>query len=204
MKNRYKDRIHVKAGLEVDFHPDFVDACETIIKTFAFDLIGGSVHFLNGLNVASRKYNDRIGKHHPDILYDQYLAKLDAMLDHDYFDMVCHLDLMKKFNPTPEKSYGDRMARILSRIREKGVAVEFNTGGYGHPVGEAYPSVAILTACKKANIPVTLSSDAHRPNQVGRHFNKALEVLRSIGYTHLSTFKSRTRYEVPIEISELQ
>jgi histidinol-phosphatase (PHP family) len=43
------------------------------------------------------------------------------------------------------------------------------------------------------NIPLTLSSDAHQADQVGRHFEEALAMLRQTGVRELATFSRRRR-----------
>ena len=42
LKQKYKNMIRIKAGLEVDFNPAFVDFFHDIIETFAFDVIAAS------------------------------------------------------------------------------------------------------------------------------------------------------------------
>jgi histidinol-phosphatase (PHP family) len=50
----------------------------------------------------------------------------------------------------------------------------------------------------KIGIPVTLGSDAHKPDQVGRHFNEALAMLKQVGYTRITRFRNRKRSEIII------
>ncbi|MCP4371100.1 MAG: histidinol phosphate phosphatase, partial [Deltaproteobacteria bacterium] len=57
----------------------------------------------------------------------------------------------------------------------------------------------IIKICQKAGVSITLGSDAHRPEDVGRHFDRAFPLLRSAGYTHLATFTDRQRIDIPIE-----
>jgi histidinol-phosphatase (PHP family) len=51
---------------------------------------------------------------------------------------------------------------------------------------------------RQRNVPVTLASDAHKPEHVGRDFEKALNLIRSVGYTHICTFEARKRNLVRI------
>ena len=39
------------------------------------------------------------------------------------------------------------------------------------------------------NIPLTISSDAHKPEDVGRDFERAAELARQAGFTHLASFQ---------------
>ena len=71
-------------------------------------------------------------------------------------------------------------------------------------MSEAYPASGIIKKCHKAGVNMTLGSDAHQPDDVGRHFDRAFSLLRSAGYTHLATFTERRRIDVPIKINELK
>jgi histidinol-phosphatase (PHP family) len=63
LRDRYRDQIVVRTGLEVDYLPEKRGEIDEIIGMYAFDVIGGSYHFVKGLNVASRKEPPKIGKH---------------------------------------------------------------------------------------------------------------------------------------------
>jgi histidinol-phosphatase (PHP family) len=48
-------------------------------------------------------------------------------------------------------------------------------------------------------VPVTLGSDAHGPEQVGRYFDEALELLHEVGYRELAVFSERQRSFIPLK-----
>ena len=119
------------------------------------------------------------------------------MLAHDYFDILCHLDLPKKFDEDLGSDFEDRLADILARKATRDLAVEVNTSGFDHPAAEAYPSTRVLSALKAAGIGVTVGSDAHRPEEIGRHFARAFDRIHAAGISHLALFTGRLRSEVP-------
>lgn len=201
LKQRYQSVISVKAGLEIDFNPEYMDLIQDIVGRYSFDVIGSSVHFVNDFNIVSRRSAWKLENAGADFLYEHYLKQLEIMLDFDYFDLVCHLDVVKKFGMQPLRSFAKKFDEILSKIRYKNLIVELNTSGYNHPAKEAYPSLRLLKKCSNLGIPVTLGSDAHKPESVGRHYDRAFSMLSSAGYRHLTTFKKRKRYAVPIEIA---
>jgi histidinol-phosphatase (PHP family) len=49
-----------------------------------------------------------------------------------------------------------------------------------------------------AGNPIALSSDAHRPDDLGRDYDQALEVLNDLGVTELAVFENRERRLEPI------
>lgn len=195
----YRDRIIVKVGLEVDMDPEHTQQIIDAIAPFSFDVIGGSIHFINDINIVSSKEADA-ARERMDIkdICEIYLEKIDAMLDADIIDVACHLDVTKKFGrPTPE-GFDYKYNEILSKIRYKDLAVELNTSGLNHGASEFYPSPRLLAMCREKGIPVTLGSDAHAPSSVGRHYDKAIDMLKAAGYTSVAAFTRRQRYDMPL------
>jgi histidinol-phosphatase (PHP family) len=76
--------------------------------------------------------------------------------------------------------------------------VEVSTAGLRKPVGEIYPAPAFLEMCVQAGVPVALSSDAHRPQDVGAGYEQALALLAKLGVGELCVFELRTPRLEPI------
>jgi len=109
------------------------------------------------------------------------------------FDIIGHIDVIKKFGYKPQESleqYWYKTARVL---KQTGTCLELNTAGRDAPVGEFYPARRFLEICRAAGVPVTLGSDAHGPDQVGRHFAEGTALLKAAGYTELAVFTGRKR-----------
>lgn len=190
LKEKYTDKISIKAGLEVDFDENLVEEIENLTNIFAFDAIGASVHFSGGLNLASRKSRNAVEAGNVTNIIKSYIEKLDRMLDFDFFDIICHIDLPKKFMGKAFSVF-PFVLPILKKTAEKGKAVEINTSGFYHPCGEFYPEEAILSECFRLGIPVTLGSDSHRPEETGRDLELALKMAKNVGYKKICTFKKR-------------
>jgi histidinol-phosphatase (PHP family) len=198
LAHQYERRIQVKAGLEVDFSPETADQAEDIIRPFDFDVIGGSVHFIGSMNIVSTKSAKNTENIPIDEICGQYLELLDQMVSRNFADIVCHLDLFKKFGRRPSPAVNEKFDALLSKISYKPIAVELNTSGMDHPAKEFYPGAALVKACYDRHIPMTLGSDAHEPGQVGRHFKAAIALLRDTGFRNVSAFTRRTGYDIPI------
>ena len=74
-----------------------------------------------------------------------------------------------------------------------------STAGLRKPVGELYPDPRLLSACRERRVPVTLASDAHSPELVGRDFDLARDLLRSVGYETITVFEAREARQVPFD-----
>ena len=74
--------------------------------------------------------------------------------------------------------------------------MEINTNGLNKPAKEIYPSFPIVQLLFDNNIPITLSSDAHHPEEVGRDLDKARDLAVRAGYKKIPVFtKRRIHYE---------
>jgi histidinol-phosphatase (PHP family) len=56
--------------------------------------------------------------------------------------------------------------------------------------------------CLEAGSPVALSSDAHRPDDVGANYDLALELLEDVGVKELCVFEGRERRLEPIALAD--
>jgi len=90
----------------------------------------------------------------------------------------------------------------MDGIAESQIAVEVSTAGLRKRAQELYPAPAFLEMCLQAGAPVALSSDAHRPQDVGADYDRALELLEDMGVSELCVFERRERRLEPIGASE--
>ena len=63
---------------------------------------------------------------------------------------------------------------------------------------EIYPAPIFLDMFNKAGVPITLASDAHRPEDTAWEFAEVVEYARKAGYTEYLQFEKRTRIYVPL------
>ncbi|MBL0700018.1 MAG: histidinol-phosphatase [Desulfosarcina sp.] len=199
LKQKYKGIIKIKSGLEIDFNPDYLNLVEDILGTYSFDLIGSSIHFVDDINIVSSSSSWKKGKENTDSVFSLYFERLSEMMEYNYFDVVCHFDMIKKFGRKSYKKYDKEIEGILSVMKTKGIVMEINTSGLNHPVMEIYPHQEIIKECRIKGIPVTIGSDAHGPEQVGRHFDKAFDLIVSAGYSHVTVFSKRSAGTIEID-----
>jgi len=95
--------------------------------------------------------------------------------------------------PRPEGDLRRYYELALEGIAESGVAVELSTAGLRKRAREVYPAPAFLQMCVDAGVPVALSSDAHRPEDVGAGYEQALALLEGMGVGELCVFERRER-----------
>lgn len=199
MKEAYKDRITIRTGLEVDFCPEAVPALTEIIDRFEFDLIGCSIHFVDGINIASRRNASAIPDKDFDALCRRYVERVRQMVETPFFDVVCHLDVIKKSGRPLPADVEKGLAEVIDIMAHQNLALEVNTGGLAHSAKDYYPSEALIARAVTQEVPLTTGSDAHKAQAVGAGIPAAMNTLRNLGVTHLARFDRRQRILVPMD-----
>ena len=183
----------VKLGLEVDYVPGREDETRALLAPYPWDYLLGSVHWIDGLAVDGEpRLIDEVGV---DEAWRRYFETLERAARSGLFDALSHPDLVKMFG---ERVADFDYASIADAVAESGVAVEVSTAGLRRPVAELYPHPDFLAACHERGVPVTLASDAHSPDVVGRDFDRARELLASVGYETITVFERRASTQEPL------
>lgn len=198
LQHRYRDILDIKLGIEVDFTPETVDRAIAILERFAFDAIGASVHFVDGRNIVSRRLAASITDGDIPLLWHHYLEQLMHLLDRPFFDFVCHLDAPKKLGRPLPPELDKFFNEILAKIRYKDLSIEINTSGLDHPAGEIYPGEPWIQKSLSLGIPMVFGSDAHRPEEIGRHIAATAARLQAMGMNQTATFSRRRRRLIPL------
>lgn len=196
-RRRYEGSIAVRIGFEVDY-PLLGSFAGGYFTDPRVDYLIGSCHFIDGWAFDHPDFIDEYRKRDIDDIHDRYFAIMEAMAASRLFDVVGHFDIVKKFGYRPSRDFRSSVEKIARLLAAAGTAVEINTAGLAHRAGEMYPSEDILGILFDCNVPVTLGSDAHRPEQVGRFFPEAAEKIAGAGYRAISGFSQRKRYDIPL------
>ena len=172
----------VKLGLEVDYVGADQPRLAEILSAYPWDFLLGSVHWLDGEAVDS--WPGIWERHETEQVWRTYFAALTELTA--YVDVLAHPDLPKIFGRRPSDP-----AAFYPVL--EGVALEISTAGLRKHVGELYPDPQLLDG-----MPITLASDAHKPELVGADFDQALALARSAGYETVTVFDGRRARQEPL------
>jgi len=189
-KVKYKDTIEVLLGYEVDYLKGHMHKCVLDAKV---DYLIGSVHFIDGWGFDNPEFIGRYEKENIDAIWQKYFDTIEEMAKSKLFDIVGHLDLIKVFKFMPKRDIKIIAKDALLAIKKADMVLEINVAGYRKPVAEAYPSKELLQEAFKLDIPITFSSDAHKPEQVGLYNDEVIQLARDIGFTKCAYFQNRER-----------
>ncbi|MBS1676831.1 MAG: histidinol-phosphatase HisJ family protein [Actinobacteria bacterium] len=194
----------LRLGVECDFVPGAEGRTAAMLEARDFDFVVGSVHFIgegdaavdhDGFDVWEAADAD------PEEIWTRYFDHFERCARSGLFDILAHPDLVKVWGrerPLPEGDLRRFYEPAVEAIIEGGSAVELSTAGLRKPVGELYPARAFAELVVEAGVPFALSSDAHRPEQIGFRYEDALALLDDLGVEEIAVFEGRRRRLEPL------
>jgi histidinol-phosphatase (PHP family) len=192
-------KVAVKLGIEVDYLPDREEKLRDQLDRYPFDYIIGSVHFMDGWDFTHPRYAQDYHNHEMGLLYRRYFQLVQQACQSGLFDIIGHVDVIKKFGFRPPEDLEPFWIETARLLRETGTAIELNTAGRDAPVEEFYPDRRLLEICCVEGVSITLGSDAHSPEQVGRYFTAAAAMLKEAGCRELASYSMRRRTALKLE-----
>ncbi|MGE5278457.1 MAG: histidinol-phosphatase HisJ family protein [Acidobacteriota bacterium] len=199
LASEFCGRIPVRLGLEADYAEGHEETLRGWLARADWDLVLGSVHWVAGDWIdAPESAARRFEREGAESLYAEYYRLLAKAARTGLFDVLTHFDLPKKHGHRPAKALEEAEEEAIAAAREAGCAVEISSAGLRKPVGEAYPEARLLRLLVAAGVPVTFSSDAHAPAEVGWGYDRTLELARSCGVVEYVTFEKRRKLRRPL------
>ena len=195
--SRYKGSMIIRTGFEVDFplHPTFD---RSLLTDPRIDYLIGSCHFLDEWPFDHPDFVDEFDRRDINDIYAAYYSMLGDLADSRMFQILGHMDLVKKFGHRAKRDFSREVELLAKKLKASGIAVEINTAGLLKPVAEMYPAREIVGILFRQDVPVTLGSDAHTPENVGYAFDSAVDMIRTAGYRYISGFTKRKRHDIPL------
>ena len=191
--------LNIRLGLEVDYLPGLEPWIQDLTRRHPWDYLIGSVHYLfPGWAVDDPRQIREWEKRDPVQVWQLYVERLTAAAKSGLFDVIGHVDLPKKFGFRPPDDVVAFYRPFLLAARKAGVAIELNTAGLRKECREIYPGRALLEAAHREGIPITFSSDAHAPEEMGAGFQEAVALARSVGYDSWRRLQDRTGESAPL------
>jgi histidinol-phosphatase (PHP family) len=203
LKVKYQDQISIRLALEIDFIEGITRDFKDFEQTCRLDYIIGSVHLVKNANDDSLWFIDgskvesydnglkNIFGGNTRLAVTTYYEQVSRMIMTQKPDIIGHFDKIKmhnqdRFFSENEIWYRKLVMDLLETIEQSGSIIEVNTRGiYKKRCDDLYPGQWILKEIRKRGLPVTLSSDAHRPEEIDGYYAETLDILRDIGFKKL-------------------
>lgn len=193
LKEKYKDFIDIRLGLEGDYIEGYESEINDIIQAYPWDYVIGSVHFLGEWDISDYRQLDGWKERDAYDVYRQYYEAVQKAARTGFYDYIGHIDVIKRFGFKPDRDTWELEKAALDAVKENGLAIELNASGLRMPCEEMFPGRRILEYCYQQGIPLTIGSDAHQPERLAQYLDQAVNLLREVGFNELATFSARKR-----------
>ena len=190
----------IRSGIELGMMREENEAIRKKLEPWQFDFILFSEHFVRGIDPWYEEYfNGRTLREGERDYLQEMLLDLRSW---DDFDVVGHIGYVDKNllgyahpltepDPFNYEDFPDEIDALLREIISRGKGIEINTSTFTS-WREGMPRRSVLRRyAELGGEIVTLGSDAHRADDVGRFFPEALEMLADCGLRWVCTYSER-------------
>lgn len=184
---------NVKIGIEVC---NFKNQAEVkkILDKWDFDYIIGSVHFIFGWGFDFEKLKSEWNNHTLREIYEEYTREVEKLADSRNYDILGHPFNIRLFKNFPDFDVTEYLERVAIALKKSDMAIDVNTGTkYRYPVAEISPYADFMKIAAKYEIPITINSDAHKPEDCGRFYEDAVKYVKKFGYEKIACYNNRNR-----------
>lgn len=196
LKKQYEGNINLKFGVEFGAQAHHKDYFDNIAKTYPFDFALLSFHQVedkelwNG-DFQSGKTQDEYNRIYFEEMYNT------VQVFHN-FSVLAHMDLLRRYDACGEYPFEkskDIIEEIFHTLIENGKGIEINTSSFRYNLKDLCPSTGILEFYKELGGDIiTLGSDSHCENHLGKNLDYVREILKNMGYKYFTTFDKMQPY----------
>ncbi len=194
LKIKYKDKIEILCGLEMDYFSDEPD-----IET---DYLLGSVHYVKTGDIycevdhSEKRMVSDVNAYFDGDFYayaKEYFTLVGDVIRKTNADIIGHFDLITKFNEgsklfdTSNQQYVSVAKNAIDMLIPYNKPFEINTGAISRGYRtEAYPEMQFLKYIKEKGGRVILSGDTHAAENLCYRFEEYEHIARDLGFNNLS------------------
>lgn len=212
MKNSYEEtleasrifdgRVKILKGIEVGEGIWNREYTKEILEKHDYDVVIGSVHAVRYKNYTDPYSIIDFSEMEMNEIYEYLSMYFDEMLEMIKsipIDIMAHMNcplryINGKFGRNANiLRFEDKINKILDYIIEHSIAFEINTS-----VLNTYNESIIENFKNKGGYLVTIGSDSHIPENVGKDFDKAINLLKKYGFKRYYYYEKRK--SIPCEI----
>lgn len=201
-RGRHGNPLAIRAAIEATYQASREEEIRELLRGKELDYVIGSVHLVEDgqewAMVSEEGFCERyFAQRSVREAYQPYFAEVCQAVESGLFDLIGHLDLVKRYGvrcygPFAPSLFATEVREILELAVERGVGLEINTSGLRQAPGETYPGLEILRWYKELGGQIlTVGSDAHTVEDLGIGVANALDLAREAGFEAITLFEKR-------------
>lgn len=173
LREKYKDQISIKIGLEVEYFERYIPWLKKILKEKDIDYIILGNHFDESDEIGIY-YGSPIDYHH----FIRYINQCIKGIDSGLFSYIAHPDLANFDEEDPR--YIKEYTRLCEHAKLNDIPLEFNLLGF--KTHRHYPNPVFWKIVSKVGNRVIIGTDAHEPYRLSdiQTYNVAVDYLKKL------------------------
>ena len=198
----FEGRLPLRMGLELGEAWEDPAYARQLTSHPELDFVLGSVHNLSsadgGVDFYFLNYRSDADCYY---VLDRYFNCMETLVGLDCWDVLAHIIYPLRYMNRRDgqraalNRYEPQLRSILRRVVDSGRGIEVNTCR-GETVEDWRWILTLYKDC--GGTILTLGSDAHRPQDVGKGLPQAATLLKSLGFLHTARYTRRTPELCPL------
>ena len=174
LRDKYKDKISIKIGLECEYFEDKMDWLKEQVERYGLDYLILGNHF-DGSDETGIYYGYPVSLEE----LKRYVSQVLKAMDTGLFSYVAHPDVV--FYDESKQEHIDELEKVCIHAAEINMPLEFNLLGY--KAMRHYPSQPFIDLCKKHHNRIIIGTDAHDAGALKdtQTYNRAYTYLKENG-----------------------
>ncbi len=210
LRAKFAGAIFIGKGIEICCQPRRMDFILDFLQDHEFDMVMLSVHYFGSQALHVREHWNGLSAAEGTRRYLATVLEAVRLCEalHEtrgrVFDVLGHLDFVKRYSQRflgtyDVSGFDGLLDEILGTCIAADLVPEINTSTWRRQMDEPMPGAdTIARYVRLGGTAMSLGSDAHRSQDVGADFDRAVAMLRAVGIRGAPVFKKRERLTMAI------
>lgn len=203
-KEKYKGRLHLSLGIELGNAHQYPVEAAAVLAKHPYEFVIGSLHNLTDVPDFCMLRYEMMTDAHIHRLFDRMLDETLEMISFDGLHTLGHLTYIHRYitlaqKPFDFKPHYDKITAIYQKLISRDMALELNVSTLWKGLGVSMPTLELLKLYRDVGGKlITVGSDAHSPENVGKSIRKGYALLQTAGFTEVMAVEDGQRVMVSI------
>lgn len=204
-KETYKGRLNLAVGIELGNAHQYPAEAAAILAKHPYELVIGSLHNLRDVPDFCMLRYDMMTEAHIKQIFGRMLDETLELATFPGIHTLGHLTYMHRYvtlakKPFDFKPFYDQIASIYDTLVSRDIALELNVSTLWKGLGVSMPTMELLKLyVDRGGRLVTVGSDTHAPETLGKAIRKGYVILRTVGIREIMVMENGQRKMISIE-----
>ncbi len=205
VKEKYKGRLHLSLGIELGNAHQYPTEAAEVLARHPYEFVIGSLHNLADVPDFCMLRYEMMTDAHIHRLFDRMLDETLQMISFEGLHTLGHLTYMHRYitlakKPFDFKPHYDKITAVYQKLIRRDMALELNVSTLWKGLGIAMPTLELLKLYREqGGRLITVGSDAHSPENVGKCIRKGYALLKTAGFSEIMVMENGQRTTVSID-----